>query len=167
MRFNYDTVQPGDVLLYARQSWFNWLIRIKTWSRFTHVEVAVSTEHVFASRNGQGVAFYRPDLSGLAVVLRPTEPLNVAQAALWGKTVIGQGYDWLGLINFTYARVVGKQNGRMFCSEAVTRFLRAGGLDLFPRNDADTISPRDFSVCPWLEPVWLSDNEAKLTHGDI
>lgn len=154
-------LQPGDVLLFNRSGTFNWIIRVKTWSRFSHVEVATGSKRVFASRNGEGVGFYGTDLRGLAVVLRPTVPFDVTAAERWAKQqrVVGQGYDWLGLLNFTYARVASRENNKMFCSEAATRFLRNGGLDPFPDADADTISPRDFSICPLFVPVWKSAEE--------
>jgi hypothetical protein len=156
-------LKPGDVLLFNRSGTFNWIIRVKTWSRFSHVEVAVGPERLFASRNGEGVNFYRLDARGLAVVLRPREPFDVRAAEHWARfsNVVGQGYDWAGLLNFTYARLASRENGRMFCSEAATRFLRMGGLDPFPGADADTIAPRDFSMCPLFVPVWKSADEHK------
>ena len=142
--------QPGDVFLFARSnSIFNLAINIKTWSRFTHCEVAMRDANgwlvMAASRNGLGVSLYDPDLKGLALIMRPVMPFNQAAALEWFATVSGQGYDWAGLLNFTYAKVA-KNNNKQFCSEFATRLLRYGGIDLFPEQDADTISPRDFSI---------------------
>lgn len=154
-------LQPGDVLLFNRRSFFNWLIRIKTWSPYTHVEVVAGPHQFFAARNGQGVGIYAPDLQGLALVLRPSAAFDVVAATKWAYAdrVLGQGYDWLGLLNFTYARVVGQDNRKMFCSEAAVRFLRAGGVDPFPGQDADTLSPRDFTLCQNLSVVWRPEYE--------
>jgi len=154
-------LEPGDVLVYNRSGRMNWVIRIKTWSRFTHVEVAISDAQVFASRNGEGVGIYRVDPQGLAMVLRPSPPFDVDAALKWARfaNVLGQGYDWLGLLNFTYARLASRENGKMFCSEAAVRFLRQGGLDPFPRVDADTIAPRDFTLSPLFIPTWMSPDE--------
>lgn len=145
--------QGGDVFLFSRNSTFNKIIQVKTWSRFTHVEVAVrgldGSLVMAASRNGQGVSLYEPELDGLALVLRPMVPpcpmFNQRAALDWFATVNGQKYDWIGLLNFTYAKVA-KHNAAQFCSEFATRFLRRGGIDLFPEEDADTIAPRDFSL---------------------
>lgn len=152
---------PGDVLLFNRKGAFNWLIRVKTRSRFTHCEVAIGPARVFASRNGEGVAFYPVDLKGLAMVLRPSQPLDVEKGIQWARdsNIVGQPYDWAGLTSFLYARTVGRENGRMFCSEAAVRFLRRCGFDPFPRCDADTIAPRDFHVCPWFDVAWMSPDE--------
>lgn len=152
---------PGDVLLFSRKGFFNTLISIKTWSRFSHVEVVIGPSRVFASRNGEGVSFYPIDLKGLALVLRPTMTVDIKAGIAWARdsNVIGQPYDWAGLLNFTNARRVGRENGRMFCSEAATRFLRRCGFDPFPRCDADTIAPRDFDVCPLFTVEWMSEDE--------
>lgn len=163
----------GDVLLFSRTSFFNRIIQVKTWSRFTHVEIVGGVKdtltRTYASRNGLGVGVYPADYQGLALVLRPcfpcgacAGPFDVLKARAWFyQNAVGQRYDWLGLLNFTYARYVGQDNHAMFCSEFATRFLREGGFDPFPANDADTISPRDFSVCPCLTVIWRSPDEAK------
>jgi hypothetical protein len=166
-------LRPGDVLLYARNGVFNWIIRVKTWSHITHCEVAVGmvgSPHVmFASRNGEGVGLYPFDPKGLALVMRPVEglpPFDAGKALYWyqSERIGEQGYDWLGLLNFAYARRVNQHNGKMFCSEAAVRFLRKGGLDLFPEQDADTIAPRDLRITTRLYPVWRSPREWASYH---
>jgi hypothetical protein len=47
----------------------------------------------------------------------------------------------------------------MFCSEFAMRFLRAGGCDLIPGEDADTIAPRDLTVNQRVRAVWRSPEE--------
>jgi hypothetical protein len=163
-----QALRPGDVLLYSRNGVFNWIIRTKTWSHITHCEVALampdSPHIVAASRNGDGCGLYPFDPKGLALVMRPVEglrPFDVGKALYWYHTMrIGeQGYDWLGLLNFAYARRVNQHNGKMFCSEFAVRFLRKGDLDLFPEQDADTIAPRDLRLTTRLYPVWRSPQE--------
>lgn len=161
-------LEPGDVLLYSRGGVFGALIKVKTWSRFTHVELWDELKGddlpdlfpVVGSRNGRGVNCYTPDWHGLALVLRPTSALSLQPARRWfWDHARGQGYDWLGLLNFAYARVVGQRNHKMFCSEFATRWLRRAGLPLFPYSDADTIAPRDFLLTGRLYPVWRSPAE--------
>jgi hypothetical protein len=154
--------QAGDVLLFNRNGAYNKLIQLKTWSRFTHCEVAIRTPadtlSTFTSRNGLGVDIYAPDVSGLALILRPTAALQQPNALAWARTVIGQPYDYVGLLAFWFAKYQGRENGAMFCSEACTRYLRAGGVDLFPGADADAIAPRDFSIIG-LDVIWRSADE--------
>lgn len=166
-------LRPGDVLLYSRNSPFNWIIKVKTWSRITHCEVALphpqSPALTVASRNGNGCGFYAFDPKGLAFVLRPTPDaprFEPAAAIGWfyANRIYEQGYDWLALINFTYARYASRDNAKQFCSEFAVRFLRKGGLDLFPEQDADTIAPRDLLLSRYLQPVWRSPEEWARYH---
>jgi len=164
---------PGDVLLYNRNSAFNWLIRAKTWSHITHCEVAIpqpqASSLVAAARNGAGCGLYLFNPQGLALVMRPVlgqHAFDANKALAWyTREKIGeQGYDWLGLLNFMYARQVNRDNGKMFCSEFAVRFLRKGDLDLFPEQDADTIAPRDLRLTTRLYPVWRSAAEWATYH---
>ena len=139
---------PGDCLLYSRHGVYNWLIQVKTWSRVSHVEVVAYVKAgipiTAASRNGKGVNLYQYDPSGLYCVLRPLKSFDSRAANAWFKTVQGQGYDWVGLLAFMSAKFQGKENGKMFCSEFATRYLRQGGIDPFNGADADAIAPSDF-----------------------
>lgn len=144
-------LQAGDVLLFARTGFFNRIIRIKTWSVVSHVEVVMTPgttgeiPKVCASRNGVGVGYYDIDTHGLHGILRPKQPFDRDAAWRWYRTVHGQKYDWLGLLVFTTAVAAGRDNGRMFCSEFATRLLRAGGVEPFTRQtDADSVAPGEF-----------------------
>lgn len=148
-------VMPGDVLLYSRNGFFSRLIRIKTWSRISHCEGAISPWRTVASRDGQGVNEYPISLDGLAYVLRPARRLDLQAAMAWFQTVQGQGYDWLGLLAFFAAKWQGKENGKMFCSEFLVRWLRAGGLEPFtPITDADAVAPGEFLKSPLFLVIW-------------
>ena len=159
----WDFVQPGDVLLVDGSSLVSWLIHVKTWDKqASHCEVvsyiAPGREVIetFTARGGQdkgtdgrgGVNIYR-DLADwqhtVTMVLRPLFPFDANRAVHWARTVaVGQRYDYVGLLVFTLAVKQGAQD-RMFCSEAVTRFLRAGGGVPFPIDvDADRVAPTTF-----------------------
>jgi hypothetical protein len=150
--------QPGDILLYSHRGPIGWIIGAKTWSRFTHVEIAGAAGTAYASRIPDGVRHFPFDPKDLALVLRPFKAFNARAARHWFTTVDGQGYDYIGLLNFTTAQYIGPTNRRQFCSEFAARFLRAGGMDLFNRQDADTISPRDFTLAR-TRLIWESDRE--------
>jgi uncharacterized protein YycO len=162
--------QPGDVWLYARTDPGSRMIAMKTWSRFTHVEVAVAERHtlsgveLLASRIKGGVRFYQADLSGLALVLRSSRPFNQIAAMQWANTVVGQPYDFTGLMCFWFAELQGQNNKAQFCSELATRFLRRGGIDLFPGLDADGVAPSYFGSNPYLDVVWRSWDEQQRWH---
>ena len=133
----HDILQPGDVLLFNRQGFYNRLIMLKTWSRVSHCECYTTGGLTVASRNGKGVNIYDIDVNGLYGVLRPLQPFDLKAAMEWYmRESHGQGYDWIGLLAFFSAKWQGKENGKQFCSEFCTRFLRAGGVDPFLGADA-------------------------------
>lgn len=149
-------LQPGDVLLYSGKTLFSRIIKIKTWSDFSHVEVYVGEGESVASRNGIGVGLYPIRTDDLRAILRPRVPFDVASAMKWFATVDGQKYDWTGLLAFTWAKWQGHENTKQFCSEFATRFLRCGGCDPFNNYDADGIAPGEFLKSPVLAILWLS-----------
>lgn len=163
--------KPGDVWLYSRTDVVSRLIAMKTWSRYTHVEIAFvnrrkdSGLELFTSRITDGVEFYPPDLSGLALVLRSRRPFNQVAATTWANSVVGQPYDLLGLSAFWFAELQGKENGRQFCSEACARVLRRGWIDLFPGADCDAIAPSYYSHNPRIHVVWRSTDEWRRWHA--
>lgn len=153
-------LQPGDLLLYARRGFWARAIQIKTWSRISHVECCVSATDVVASRDGRGVARYALTRDGLDAILRPRAPFDLDAALRWFATVDGQGYDWLGLLAFFWARWQGRDNQRMFCSELATRWYRAGGVEPFtPETDADAVAPGEFLKSGAFRRVWTASTK--------
>lgn len=159
----YALVRPGDCLLY-RPTKFDWKhlgaffgagIAIKTWHQISHCELYVGNGQSCASRDGQGVAQYPLRTSELAYVLRPSVPLAWPAFWAWFRTVNGQKYDWFGLVRFAWFKSTGGgNNGKMFCSEFLTRAYRALGVTVFnPDEDADAVAPFEFLVSPALTPI--------------
>src|ERR1700744_268308 len=95
----------GDILLYSHKGFFDTLIRLKTWSRITHIEVVYEVDPVgaclttYASRNGKGVAIYSFD-DTVFEVPRPKDRIDQDAADQWFKTVQGTKYGWLTLADF-------------------------------------------------------------------
>lgn len=150
-------LRVGDVLLYSGGSLFGRLIQMKTWSRFSHCEVYDGDGFSVASRDGIGVGRYLLRIDGLRVILRPVPKFHATAAREWFKTVNGQPYDWFGLLAFTSAKRQGKENWKMFCSEFVVRYLRAGGVDPCNEYDADGIAPGELMKSSNLLVAWKSE----------
>lgn len=153
---------PGDCLLYERTpfvkspiGWFFGLvINIKTWSRFSHVEIYAGNGKAFASRDGVGVGFYDLRVDELVEVRRPSAlHYDHQKGVKWFETVRGQEYDWLGLLCFTLAVRQGAHD-RMFCSEFAVRYYRKSGLEVLnPDDDADKAAPAQLHQTPALTTV--------------
>lgn len=157
-------IQPGDILEYDRKGFFNSLIKVKRGEQYSHVEIALSQAETVASRNGIGVGRYPLNLDGLAAIYRSTKPLDIQAGLEWFQKVNGQGYDWVGLLAFSWAQFRGRTSLKMFCSEFATRFIRHCGVLLFGLQvDADTISPEMMTYSEDVTPVWLRSDK-KLPH---
>lgn len=163
MKISQERLQPGDILLYTRTpfrvsvlGWFFGLvINVKTWSRFSHVEIYDGEGESLASRDGKGVACYPLRLEQLACVRRPGPYYDSEAVRQWfDRKADGQKYDWLGLLCFTLAAKQGHPR-KMFCSEFACRALRIGRIRLFnPDFDADKVSPAQLWQTPALETAW-------------
>lgn len=143
-------LQPGDCLLYAPQNFWSYAIAIKTWNKVAHCEAYIGDGYSVASRDGIGVGKYPLRTKGLMRILSPRGPFNFSDAMAWFETVNGQKYDWLGLARFiAWGEIPAGHDNKQFCSEFLTRWYRAGGMDPFNKNDADSVAPATFlySTC--------------------
>ena len=146
-------VRPGDALLYRGSGFIPWLIRVKTWSPVSHIEVVVSPFETIAARES-GSAVYPISAEKLYEVWRPKLPIDVPDGMAWFmRSANGQKYDLWGLFRFF---TIGKQStSKQFCSELATRFYRAAGLEPFtPETDADLVSPGMFRTSSRLARIW-------------
>lgn len=168
-RFESD-LKPGDILLYSGKSIWSFFIKIKTWSRFSHVELYLGNGKTATSREGEGIKDFDFTDEDLAVVLRPiTEGfgLSIDEAIKFHQSCIGQKYDYWGLARFFR---LGKQSlDKAFCSEHCTRVARRIKVFLneektawryfqpfAERYDADLVSPGMFWSSPNYEIVFDS-----------
>jgi hypothetical protein len=148
-------LQPGDHLLYAPNSLVGWLIAIKCASWVCHIEVYLGDCLAGGSRDGIGVDTYPMRFHELAYILRPIEPLDFAAAFAWHESVRGEDYEYAALLNF-YLIPVKDSSHAMVCSEYVTLFDRAGGLEPFASDfSATKVHPAHFLASPVFSKIPL------------
>ena len=152
-------IQPGDCLLYSGHAIWSWIIKLKTWSDVSHVEVALNEHYTLTSREGRGVNLYDFDWDDLHTILRPTGPIDFGAAMAWFATVRGQRYGYWQALRFFR---LGKEDvTRMMCSPFCTRWYRAGGFHPFAgQYDASLVSPGMFLSSCQFTTVWRADPEA-------
>jgi len=155
-RFITSLLLPGDILLYDKNTLFNWIIKLKRGEHYAHVEVYKGGDRAYASRNGIGVDEYPLQLDGLAAIYRVTEPFEFEVGERWFEDEAkGQAYDWAGLLSFVWAKWQGRENGKMFCSEFVVRFFKKMGVLLFSEEtDADAVSPGMIPYSQKVRAIW-------------
>ena len=132
-------LRPGDHLLYSGKGIWSRLIKVKTWSRFSHIEIYIGNGKAISARS-EGVNYFNFDEKNLTCILRPESFIDIQKANAWFESVRGQKYDYWGLLRFF---TLGKQSlDKQFCSEVCLRYDRTGGF--FPFSgmiDADLVSP--------------------------
>jgi len=138
------TLQPGDGLLYRPSGLIGRLIALKTWSPWSHVEMAIRQGKTIAARE-EGVNYYDTRWDHLGMVVRPPRTFDINTALDWfDDKACGQAYDLLGLFRFF---TCGKQSlDKQFCSELLTRVYREGGVPIFNGQDADLVPPGWFAT---------------------
>ena len=158
-------LKPGDILLFSGKSLFSRLIQVKTFSKFSHVEVYLGNGLTASSREGKGVNWYNVEVKNLSAILRPETlcQIDPSEAIQYHESCIGQPYDYWGIMRFF---TLGKQTeNKSFCSEHSTRVSRrlklidSSGflIDYFhpfsERYDADLVSPGMFWASPHYDVV--------------
>lgn len=162
-KFLRTLIQPGDTLLYDTNGFFGKLIKFKRGEKYTHIELFVGGDRDVGSRDGEGVNNYPLRVNDIAAIYRSIEPMNLEAGLAWFETVKGQTYDWFGLLSFAWAKLRGKENGKMFCSEFWVRFMRACGVEPFNAAvDADAVSPEMATYSDKMSPVWLRQDKRKV-----
>lgn len=114
-------------LLFYKDSFgpFEWAIRLFTWSKYNHVELAIDHGPGWAvvwssSERDGGVRLKRIEVRPEAwdAVDIPDTP----EAIEWFKKHQWQGYDWWGVARFVLPFIPQKKD-KWFCSEAVAASL--------------------------------------------
>lgn len=168
MDIKIEDLEFGDVLLYSGTGFFSRLIKIKTWSRLSHVEIYAGGGTTIASRDGIGVDKYKFTNKNLRAVLRPSVPPELDQESGWDwfvREAWGQPYDWVGLLAFFSAKFQGASRRAMFCSEFACRFLKKCKYPIFA-GDSDAISPGAFWTNAKLELIWLHPEEKNTREAE-
>lgn len=157
-------LRSGDVLLYSGRGIFSTLIKLKTWSSISHVEiVGYDPTTSYASRDGIGVGTYDVRRHDLVMVVRPRRRVRVEAMRSFHERCCEppQKYDYWGLLRFFNFK--SPKHDRQFCSEYAVRLLRAGGIIPFAEDcDADSVPPGWFAICP-PSIMWVTWRRAEKT----
>lgn len=173
-------LEPGDLLLYSGKDLISRLIKLKTFSRFSHAEFYLGHGHTLTSLITKGVATYPFKSHDLSCVLRPIDSgygFDLSEVLTFHSDCIGQAYDTLGLLRFF---TIGKQSeDKQFCSEYCARLYRRLRVKLLESYiyfqpfsecyDADLVSPGMFYASPHFKEVWdiKKEKEEEQDRKDI
>jgi hypothetical protein len=148
-------LKVGDILLYSGRGPLSWAVKVKTWSDISHVELYIGAGLTVSAR-AEGVRYFPFTDKDLVEVWAPEagyRKWDFDSGLVWfNEQAHGQAYDVWGLLRFF--RIGQESIDKQFCSEVVTRTLRAGGFEPFtPQTDADQVSPGMFRTSPRLRLV--------------
>lgn len=120
------------------------LIRLGTWSDWSHVEAVIDNETLIGAAWPHGVAPVkmadRLSLASHAGIM--TFPCNRAAALAWANGQQGKPYDLAGAIGIGLHRDW-QRDDAWFCSEFIAAMLRAGGCEPYAAAIMRRITPQD------------------------
>lgn len=135
------------VLFSTTSNPFSWLVRVLTWSQWSHVSI-VDGDDVIEAHALYGV-IRRPYYEVIEtakryefVRYRCSDPQAVIEAA---RSQIGKGYDWTALWAFILRRNW-QEDDSWFCSELVAWAFGKGGSPLFRPGILHRVTPEHLAM---------------------
>lgn len=145
------TPQPGDFIVTHGKSFFSWLIRFATFSRWNHAALVVTTDGTIIEALGNG-------LRQNAITKYPADQFHLMRVELsdsdreqvvaYAEAMLKRHpkYGFLDIATIalkilTHARFVIKLDGTFICSEFVAKSLAQGGVIWY--KDTSLITPAD------------------------
>lgn len=121
----------------------SWLIRVATWSEWSHCAIVTPNETVIESRALMGGVVEQPLADSLAHasehrIVEVSTPDDAAGVA-WARAQIGAPYDWTGVLGIALRRRWADPDS-WFCSELVEAALAAAGRLRF--RDVPRVTPQ-------------------------
>lgn len=141
-----------SVLFTKQRSLGSYIIRLVTWSNYSHVEILLpdmnlKDDFLFSSTAKDGVGYTRLSerlhKSSKAVIMEiDSDNFNFPLLLKFIESNMWKKYDWLGVIGIGLKRDW-QSNNRWFCSEIVASALKYAGVQLFDSGFYGRITPQD------------------------
>jgi hypothetical protein len=154
--FDPKDLLPGDVMLYAPSDLVGYIIAVKTFAWYSHVEVYVGQGQSFGARiDGVKIWPTRVD-KYLSCVRRPFKPFDLVKAMESPdvKQLFGS-YQVSGFWSFFMPKARAGLHHNRICSVGADVLLKAGGVDCFnPQLDENKVAPAQFYQTAELNTIW-------------
>lgn len=129
-------------LLFTRKrSIGSWIIRFRTWSNYSHVDIVDGDDAIGA------LAFEGVKVRNIKDVIDEASDYRVVivegdeqKAIEYAKSKIGKKYDWLAIFGIGL-KTGWESSGRYMCSEFVNQALIEGGTKLFDSKYDGRVTP--------------------------
>lgn len=121
------------------------LIRLVTWSNFSHVDIVLEGGSILGAEAGKGVSkgdFDRQVRKASKAVTVEIPVLDLQAAIAFAKSQKGKPYDWLGVAGIGLHRDW-QEPSKWSCAEFVAATLAKGGYSPFDAKFHHRITPQD------------------------
>jgi hypothetical protein len=172
MEPNSANIKPADLFFTTSDSIFSWIVRQRTWGRFSHVQIITGVKEAeplgpAGTKNDHPVvSVISADSNGVywrdvdeeewlhySILTYPQMTEKERQdVCKFCFSQIGKPYDFMGLASFLLYKEF-QNDDRWFCSELAYVAYKQAGIRLQRRVKKDFISPRDLYISPLLKPV--------------
>lgn len=132
------------IFTYRPYSLFSWLIRLFTFSKFSHVALMLSSEYIVDATFKHGVKISTTEeflkqypLSRQTIV--DIDIPNSSDTIGFILKQLGKPYDWTAIVGIVTQRNW-QEDDSWFCSELIEAAIKSGGLDRF-REDVSRVTP--------------------------
>lgn len=133
-------------LLFTRRKHIgSWLIRIVTWSEYSHVDIVLDDKWLLGSIAPDGVVKnkYAERLAIASKAVLMDLPVKSMDAAIaYASNQLGKPYDWLGVIGIGLHRNW-QEDDKWSCAELVAKVASEAGQKPFDDKFIHRITPQD------------------------
>lgn len=119
---------------------YAWLTRMRTWGKYTHVDIVLPSGLLLGAIIGEGVTRHTTHKAKAYITYDIPVP-EPERALAWVKRQIGKPYD-LGAILGFMSRRNWSDDEKWFCSELAAQTLIVAGLPPLISADPFMVSPR-------------------------
>jgi uncharacterized protein YycO len=141
MTIQKDGPQFMKILFSRRNNIGSWLIRLVTWSEWSHVEILNNGLIGANAPEGVLVTSYTKRYKTASEMYIMNIPCDDDKAIKWAYTQIGKQYDWFGVLGLWWHRNW-QDDRRWWCSEFVAMALKVGGNLPFDTSSIKRITPQ-------------------------
>jgi uncharacterized protein YycO len=138
------------ILFFRSNTLLSWLIRLLTWSEWSHVALVMDGQVVEAVWPRVRQVPMEVAQRGYVVAEVEIPCHDPATAWAWVVAQEGKPYDWSALPGFLLHRNWENEN-RWFCSELAAKAFQEGGTPLFRSDCVSRVTPQMLWMLPGVD----------------
>jgi len=129
----------------AEDDWISRLIRLFTWSEYSHIDFVTQSGKMIGCWPGQGVSFH--DKVAGKVQYAEIECYSAANVERFIIDQMGKQYDWGAIFGIVFRRKSWHNIDKWFCSELIAEALLQDGNNIINKHTY-RVTPQDIIESP-------------------